>query len=100
MPQGKIGCHGSVSRSLFDDFDNLTGGIIVGKPVRSEEHGDRAVGIFVDADRDLDEVRSERALRQLETEAAPFHGIVVADDALFLDAENLGPGTGPIPHEA
>src|SRR5258708_32943162 len=65
----------------------------------SEEDGDRAVGIVVDADGRSDEMRPEPARRQLEGEAAPFDGVVVAEGALPLDAEDLAAQCRPVGHE-
>jgi len=55
------------------------------------EDGQGFIGIVMDAHRGLDEVGPQRALRQLQGEAVVAHGVVVADDALFLDAEAVAP---------
>ena len=66
----------------------------------SEEDGDGTVRILVNPDDGFDEVRPEAALRQLQRQAAPFDRVVIADGALLLNAEDLGPGDGPIAQEA
>ena len=54
---------------------------------------------MADAHPDLDEMRPQRALRQLEVMAVVAHGIVVADNALFVDAEDVTPSAGGVRHE-
>src|SRR5438034_7618115 len=58
---------------------------IAGEAARAMEDGQGFIGIVMDAHRGLDEVGPQRALRQLQGEAVVAHGVVVADDALFLD---------------
>ena len=48
-----------------------------------------AVGIDVDLDPRLDEVRPQRAFRDLQLERPVGHAIVVADLALLLHAQDL-----------
>ena len=48
-----------------------------------------SVGIDVDLDPRLDEVRTQRAFGDLQFERAVGHAIVVADLALLLDAQDL-----------
>ena len=73
--------------------------VVAGQPVRAEEHAHAGVGIFVDVDAGLDEVRAQAAFRQLQALLCPGDGVVVADRALLDDAENLAPGFGTIRHE-
>src|SRR6266446_5200225 len=89
---GKDRRRGSVSRGLLGGSGDVAIGVIVGEPMGSEEDGDGAVGILMDPDDGLDEVRPEAAWRQLQGEAAPFDRVVVADGALLLNAEYLRPG--------
>ncbi len=51
--------------------------------------GVRSVGIDVDLDPRLDEVRPHRALRDLQLERPVGHAIVVSDLALLLNAQDL-----------
>src|SRR6185437_4667920 len=81
----QIGRRGSVSRGLLCGFGDGAVGVVVGEAMRPKEDGDRAVGIFVNADDGPDEVRPQTARRQLQAEPTPFHRVVVADAALFLD---------------
>ena len=77
-----------------------TVGVVVGEAVRAEEDGERAVGILVDPHAGFDEVWPEAARRELQGEPAPFEeGVVVADLALVLGAEDLAPGAGAVGHE-
>src|SRR3546814_7290083 len=85
---GKIGRRGSVSRGLSAGVDDGAVAVAAGEAVGSEEDGDGAVGIFVNAHGRLDEMRPEPAGRQLQVEAAPLHRVVVADAALLLDARS------------
>src|SRR5258708_39684681 len=73
--------------------------VVIGQPMRAEEHGDRAVGIFMDAHARLDEVRSQAAGWDLEREPSPFDGVVVADLTLLLNTEDLAPGAGGVDDE-
>ena len=65
-----------------------------GDAVRSPEEGDGAVGVFVEAHGRPDEVRPERAWRDLQAPAAPAHGVVVADLPGLVPAEDVAPGRG------
>ena len=49
----------------------------------------RAVGIEVDFDPRLDEMRAHRAFRDLQFQPPERHAVVVADLALLLDAEDV-----------
>ena len=53
------------------------------------ENGEAAVGILMHFHRRLDEVRTQRPLRDLCLAVAERYAVVVADDALFLNAQNL-----------
>src|SRR4051812_6913652 len=55
-PAEKRRRRGSVSRGLTDGVLDPAVGRVVGQAVRTEEDGDRTVGIFVDANRRFDEV--------------------------------------------
>ena len=88
-----------MSRGFLGGQADRALGVVVGEPMGSEEDGDGAVGILVNPDDGLDEVRPEAALRQLQRQAAPFDRVVVADGALLLNAEYLRPGHGPIVQE-
>src|SRR3546814_11162873 len=72
------GC-GSVSRRPSSGFDVGAVGIVVGEAMRAEEDGEGAVGILVDPDPGLDEVRPERARRELQMQTVPVAGVIVAD---------------------
>src|SRR6185369_17927860 len=91
---------GSVSRNFIVGQLDLAGGVVVGEPMGSEEDGDGTVGILVNPDDGFDEVWPETALRQLQGHPAPFDRVGVADGALLLNAEDLGPGAGAIEQEA
>jgi hypothetical protein len=54
------------------------------------------VGVFVDAHRRAHEVRPQRAGRDLQGEPAPFDGVVVADAAFFLKAQDFTGGAGAV----
>jgi hypothetical protein len=53
------------------------------------KHAHRAVGVFVDADGGLYEARSQRAFGNLQTATIPGHGVVVANLAFLLHAQDL-----------
>ena len=53
------------------------------------EDGVGAVGVDVDLDPRLDEMRPHRALRDLELQCAVGDAIVMADLPLLLDAQDL-----------
>ena len=57
------------------------------------ENGEAPIGIFMHLHRRLDEVWTQRALRDLELAIEVRYAVVVADDAFFLDAQHLNPGT-------
>jgi hypothetical protein len=57
------------------------------------------VGIVVGVHGGLEEVWAQRACRQLEYEAVITHGVVVADDTVFVGAHDVAPGTGGVGHE-
>src|SRR5665213_2016782 len=100
MPPNQNRRRGSVSRRFWVRLNDAAGGVVVGQTVGAEEDRQRAVGILVDAHGGLDEVRPQRARRDLQTERAPFDGVVVADLAGLLDTEDLAPGTGRVGNEA
>ena len=79
--------------------DRLTELAVAGVPgeaARAVEDGELAVGIVVDAHLGPDEVGPQRALGQLQHQAVVAQGVVVADGALFLDAQDLAPGAGAV----
>jgi hypothetical protein len=47
------------------------------------------VGIFVHPHHGADQMRRQRVRRDLQAEPAPLDGVVVADPALLLEAQNL-----------
>src|SRR5271165_6055567 len=100
MPPNQNARRGSVSCRFSASVDGVAVGVVVGQPVGPEEDGKRAIGILVDAHGGFDEVRSQRAGRDLQAERAPFDGVVVADLAGLLDAEDLAPGAGGVGNEA
>ena len=53
------------------------------------EDGEGSVEVLADLDLGLDEVRAQRAGRDLQAVAMEGHGVVVADPAGLLDAEDL-----------
>ena len=63
--------------------------VVAADAARPMEDGERAVGIDVDLDPRLDEVRPHRAFRDLQLQRAVGDAIVVADLALLLDAQDL-----------
>ncbi len=63
---GKNRRRGSVSRGLIGGLGDVALGVVVGEAVGSEEDGDGPVGILVNPDDSLDEVRPEATLRQLQ----------------------------------
>ncbi len=63
------------------------------------EDGERAVGIVVDPHLGLDEVVSVGVLRDLQTETALAHAVVVAHGARLVDAQDVAPGAGAISDE-
>src|SRR5512147_183189 len=73
--------------------------VVVGEAVRPPKHRQPTVWVFVDADLGPDEVRTQRRRRDLQGELFPLDGVVVADDALFLDAEDLAPAAGSVGDE-
>ncbi|HEV2098804.1 MAG TPA: hypothetical protein VGR45_07735 [Stellaceae bacterium] len=73
--------------------------VVIGQAVRAMEDRQAAVGIFVDAHDRAHEMRPQRARRDLQAEAAPFDGVVVADPALFLEAEDLARLAGAVGYE-
>lgn len=74
-------------------------GVVVGEPVWPPADGEAAIGIFEDAHLGAREVGTQRRWRDLQAEPLPLHGVVVADDALFLDAEDIAPRLGGIGDE-
>lgn len=54
------------------------------------EDCERAIRVLPDLDRSLDEVMSDRTLRQLQSEPREGGSIVAGNDTLFLDAQDLG----------
>src|SRR6516165_7196863 len=68
----------------WDDF----GGVAC-QTARAMEDGQAAVGVFMDPDRDAHKVRPAGAGRDLQAASVPFDGVVVADLALLLDAQDV-----------
>src|SRR5437868_268743 len=66
-------------------LDQLAPAGVAGQAARPMKDGKGVVGIVMDAHLGPDEVGTQRAGRQLQHEAAVAHGVVVADDARFLD---------------
>ena len=64
--------------------------IVAAEAARPVEDGVGAVGVAAHFDPGLDEMRPQRALRDLQFEPVERHAIVVADLTLFLNAQNLG----------
>src|SRR5208283_5834031 len=73
----------------WDDRSSV--GVVVGQPVRAEEHGAGSIGIFVHAHLRLDEVWAQPAFGQLQALAVPGDGVVGGDRPLLDDAEDLAP---------
>src|SRR5208337_2841662 len=63
--------------------------VVPADAARPVEEGMGSVGIDVDLDPRLDEVRTQRAFGDLQFERAVGHAIVVAHLALLLDAQDL-----------
>lgn len=67
----------------------FAGGAVAADLARPVEDGEGSVEILADLDLGLDEVRPQRAGRDLQPVAMEDDGVVVADPARLLDAENL-----------
>ncbi|WP_210248150.1 hypothetical protein, partial [Mesorhizobium sp. NFR06] len=65
-------------------------GAICRNATRPVEDCERAIRILPDLDRGFDEVMSDRTLRQLQSEPREGDCVVASDDALFLEAQDLG----------
>ena len=63
------------------------------------EHGQGPLRIRVDPDRDLHLMEAVRVLGDLQALALIAHGIVVGDDAVFLDIEPIGEARSPPRHK-
>jgi len=63
--------------------------VVAADAARSMKDGVGAVGVDVDLDPRLDEMRPHRALRDLELQCAVGDAIVMADLPLLLDAQDL-----------
>jgi hypothetical protein len=59
--------------------------------VRAVKEREPPVRVFVDTHRRAHEVRPQRVRRDLQDRSAPLDGVVVADPALLLDAQDLAP---------
>jgi len=57
---------------------------------RPVEDRERAIGVVPDLDRGFDEVMPDRALRQLQSQPREGDCVVAGNDALLLDAQDLG----------
>ena len=64
-------------------------GVVVGEPMRAEEHSAGYVGVLVHAHLRADEMRAQAALRQLQAPCVRGDGVVAGDSALLDDAEDL-----------
>ncbi|WP_167391326.1 hypothetical protein [Mesorhizobium temperatum] len=53
------------------------------------EDRERAIWVVPDLDRGFDEVMSDRALRQLQSQPREGDRVVAGNDALLLDAQDL-----------
>src|SRR5438477_1555992 len=100
MPPNQNARRGSVSCRFSLELEHRSGGVVVSQTVRPEEDGKRAIGIFVDAHRRFDKMRSQWARWDLQTERSPFDGVVMADLAGLLDAEDLAPSAGGVGNES
>ena len=74
------GVFGIFDRSLF---------VVAANAARPMEEGVGAIGIVMDLDPRLDEMRPHRAFRDLQLQRSVGHAIVVHDLALLLDAQDL-----------
>ena len=63
------------------------------------EDGEMAVGVLVHPDPRLDEVMADRARRDLQDQALVAHGVVVADGALLVDAQDVEVSPRGVGHE-
>ena len=80
----------SGSRDLpFGIFNLGAGGIEAGKTPGPVEHGQASVRVFVDPDFGLDVVVAVTVGGDLERQAVVAHGVVIADDALVLEAKDV-----------
>jgi hypothetical protein len=82
------GCR-SGSRSQFGVIARVSRGIIIGQPMRPVEDRQAPVGILVHAHGGAHKMRPQRARRDLQGQAAPLDGIVIAYPALLVDAQDV-----------
>jgi hypothetical protein len=74
-------------------------GAVAGEAARPVEDRQRAVGVVVDPHPHLDEVRPQRARRDLQAQAPVAHAVVVADDALLVHAQDVAMDAGRVADE-
>src|ERR1700719_3309380 len=89
-----------LSGPLHRLLDHATVGIVAGKTLRPVEYGMRAVVVLMDANLGFDEVRAKPAGRDLQPQALEGHGVVISDNALFLDAQHVLPLREPNRNES
>jgi hypothetical protein len=63
--------------------------VVAAETARTMKDRVRSVMVLPDLDSRLDEVRAQRAFEDLEFQPVERHAIIVADLAVFLNAENL-----------
>src|SRR6266853_4618295 len=84
----QAGCR-SGSRSQFGVIAGVPLRIVFGQTMGTVEDRQAPVGVLVHAHGGADKMRAQRAGRDLQAEPAPFDGVVVADSALLLEAQDL-----------
>ena len=84
-------------RGRLGDITRVPLGVVVGQPMWPVKDRQAAVGIFVHAHRGAHKMRSERARRDVQGEAAPLDRVVVADPAILLDRQDVAHPAGAIP---
>ena len=77
------------TRPPFWGLDGPAFGAVAGQAPGAVEDGEGAVGVFVNSHPGADEVGAGRVLGQPQDMAVVAHGVVVADDALLLAAQDV-----------
>jgi hypothetical protein len=88
FPQARRRANSSGASSVIDRSE-LSFVVVAADAARSVKEGVGAVGIDMDLDPRLDEVRAHRALRDLQLQGPVGDAIVVSDLALLLNSQDL-----------
>src|SRR5512135_621012 len=94
----QAGCR-SGSRSQVGVIAGISLKIVFGQAMRAMEDRQPAIGVLVHAHGGAHEMGPQRARRDLQAEPAPLDGVVVADPALLLDAQDLAGGAAAVGNE-